>query len=402
MGEQALKVGRGKRTQYLHTREIPQVGNKITIFRVTQKGNLEKQGMLYPVYPKGFYWMSNVPEKSRLFDDLPYFLNDLRPSGFLGRLIPRMYVDWSFPEDIRLWTAESTLRYLNNFGLDLVGDFIIGEVAARKFLQTTLQGSSDLNTSTEIDLYEDLAKEVERHGIPGSSAGGEHPKFVTRRNADGVPVLVKFVANSKSTVTQRRIDLLWAEHLATNLLSTPELLASTRVIIGEAFTFLEIERFDRTGDFGRRGIISLLSLDTEYVGSGESWETVAQKLMGLNIIDLSIVERTQFREYFGQCIGNTDMHSGNLSFFFEDEKVTGITPIYDMLPMKYAPVQERLSFDNVALTSPHPSAIAIWIRARDTAVLFWQQVQQSNGISKSFKEIAERNEAHLKESRIEL
>ena len=40
MGEQVLKVGRGKRTQYLHTREIPQIGIKTTIFRVTQKGNL--------------------------------------------------------------------------------------------------------------------------------------------------------------------------------------------------------------------------------------------------------------------------------------------------------------------------------------------------------------------------
>ena len=45
---------------------------------------------------------------------------------------------------------------------------------------------------------------------------------------------------------------------------------------------------------------------------------------------------------FGQLIGNTDMHDGNLSFvpFRQGEgHVLQLAPIYAMLPMTYAPVR---------------------------------------------------------------
>ena len=332
LGDQILKIGQGRNVHYVHVKEIPQVGFEIPIFVVTKKGKLERSGILYPIWPKGFYWKSDNLKQSRIFDDLPYFLNDMRPSGFLGRLIPRIYSDWNFPEDIRFWNVESTLRYLSHFGIDSIGDLIIGETSAQKFLQLSIQGKIETSEEGEVERYEELVRNVEMNGIAGSSAGGEHPKFLTTRPRDGVSVLVKFVPNSKNEVTQRRIDLLRAENVAAELLANLGQAASTRIVDGPNYTFLEVVRFDRVGRLGRKGVISLFSLDAEFLGSGESWGVVAQKLSKLKILDNSIVEEIQFREYFGHLIGNTDMHSGNLSFYFENEKVLGLAP-----HLRYAP-----------------------------------------------------------------
>jgi len=390
---QVIKIGKGKTTEYVHTRQVSQVGDRITVYRITTEGRLVKRGILYPILPKGFYWGSEIASTSKIYDDLPYFLNDLRPSGYLGRLIPRIYPEWEFPEDIRLWTSESTLRYLTHFGVDLVGDYIIGERAAEKFLQKNLEGPSRHENKDEIEVYEAHARRVEAEGIPGSSAGGEHPKFLTLRPSDGLPVIVKFVQNGSNEITQRRIDLIRAEHIAAELFVSRNQATSTRILKGDTYTFLEIDRFDRVGSVGRRGVISLLSLDAEFIGSGESWSVVARKLLHYKIIDKEILSEICLREYFGNLIGNTDMHGGNLSFFFEDEKILGLSPIYDMLPMKYSPIQEKISYEPIRLIAPRPSDIEIWKEATALAIRYWRLIQETKEFSLAFIEIAKRNES---------
>lgn len=469
LSQRVIRVGRGRRSLYLHTREIPLVGSQIPIYKINLDGSIAQTGVLYPTAPKGFYWECAEAKRSRLFPDLPYFLDDLRPSGFLGRLIPRSHPGWDFPEDVRLWTAETTFRYLSNFGVDLIGNQLIGETAAQKYLQLSLSASSHdshgassdsgtslspiaaapnitFNITSEIEQYETLARTTEERGIPGSSAGGEHPKFLTVRRLDGHPVIVKFTphhlvrgqvgaqdANS-NLITQRRVDLLKAEHLAAKLLATittsdttSEQAPSTRFIDGRDYCFLEVQRFDRTQDhkgvIGRRGIISLLSLDLEFTGSGKGWSEVAEKLASQNILTAKIVEEIRFLEYFGHLIGNTDMHLGNISFFFEEERVIGLTPCYDMLPMQYSPSQGRINSSPITLIAPNPAGLTAWHRARAAALTFWQKVQltseqiSSNQIrpeqalseqvrsdempsnlefSPNFQEIASKNESLLK------
>ncbi|MGK7521002.1 HipA domain-containing protein, partial [Salmonella enterica] len=39
---------------------------------------------------------------------------------------------------------------------------------------------------------------------------------------------------------------------------------------------------------------------------------------------------------FGRLIANSDMHAGNLSFYYSDAPMA-LAPVYDMLPMAYAP-----------------------------------------------------------------
>lgn len=398
LSSSVLKIGGGKKAKYVHLREIPQIGYEVPIFCVSEKAKLEKIGTLCPIYPKGFYWKSEMAGQSRMFDDLPYFLNDMRPSGFLGRLIPKIYPEWKFPEDLRLWTPESTLRYLCNFGVDSIGNFVLGDISAQKFLQISIEGNKSREAETSLLEYEDIAKNVERCGVPGSSAGGEHPKFLTIRLEDKVPVLVKFVSVGNSDLTQRRIDLLRAENVATEILYSEVQAVTSRLIERQDYVFLEVERFDRKGRFGRKGVISLFSLDSEFIGSGGKWSTVARELLKLKLINDSMLEKIEFVEYFGDLIGNTDMHSGNLSFYFEKEEVIGLAPIYDMLPMKYSPVQDRISLESIVPAAPLPSSIKVWKKARDLAIEFWKEIQIRHGFSRTFTKIAQQNEKTLKSS----
>jgi hypothetical protein len=389
---EVLKIGKGKNTKYVHIRSIPNAGDQLPVYQIQENGSLLHKGTLHPIQPKGFYWKDVCLGLERVYEDLPYFLNDLSPSGYLGRLIPRMYPEWKFPEDVRLWSADSTLRYLVNFGIDTIGNYIIGDTAAQKFLKQTIEDLKSDGKNNAIEAYELLAKQTESIGIPGSSAGGEHPKFLTRRPDDHIPVLVKFMKNTSSNVTKRRIDLLYAEHLASILFRDRHHGCRTRVLRGKEYTFLEVERFDRIGTFGRKGTISLYTLDAEFIGSGENWISVGQKLHKKKIIPKDTLREIAFREYFGHLIGNTDMHGGNITFYFEDERVQGIAPLYDMLPMKYAPVQEQLTGNQISISPPLPGDIEIWKESRELALKFWHLLQKEKNVSREFIDIASQNE----------
>lgn len=345
--ENLKRIGTGKATRYALKREIPLVGSSIPIFSVNQLGDLSELGTLDPIYPEGYLW------KGRFYRDLPYFLNDLRPAGYLGRVIPRLYPE--YPKDIKLWSGDTTLRYLYYHGKDLIGDLIIGEPMTRHYNE--LKESAD---------YDELARSMENYGVAGSSAAGEHPKFLVRRN--GKAYLVKF---SRLNAT-RKCDLLKSEHLAQELLSP----GTTKIIQGCDYLFYEIERFDRVGKYGRRGVISLFTLDQEFVGSGDDWFTVATKIPKLQS-ELSEVKK---RQQFGELIGNTDMHGGNLSFFFDNLEIGKITPSYDMLPMRY--LEEGFN-DGLKFSSNYEGQII------ELAVKFWGSVD--NKFSDDFRKIADKN-----------
>ncbi len=92
-------------------------------------------------------------------------------------------------------------------GEDCVGDLIIGEESLNRFL------AGQPHSYTRAD-YPSLATGA-LAGQPGSSAGGEHPKFAVY--VEGRHVLVKF-ASGDGAVADRWRDLLVCEHLALKAL----------------------------------------------------------------------------------------------------------------------------------------------------------------------------------------
>jgi hypothetical protein len=237
-------------------------------------------------------------------------------------------------------------------------------------------------------------------GIPGSSAAGEQPKFLSIRATEKglIPVLVKFSPPIGDAISRRVADLLVCEHVAHEVLNNHGQISSKSCFItGENRLFLEMERFDRTITRGRKGVISLHALDLQFVGKLSSWSDTAKALFLQKRIDLLAYQNIVWLETFGRLIGNTDMHHGNVSFFIEGEKLIGLAPVYDMLPMLYAPQQNQLVERSFNPAPPKPSDAPVWTEALAAARDFWGRVGSHPQISEEFKSLTAGNEPRLTE-----
>lgn len=156
--------------------------------------------------------------------------------------------------------------------------------------------------------------------------------------AEPAHVIVKFSAAVQSPVSERWRDLLLAEHVALQVLRDHGIAAArTQVIDHGGQRFLEVERFDRVGALGRRALHSLTALDLEFVGHSGRWPEMVAALAREGVVQPEAVDAAGLLWAFGTLIGNTDMHSGNLSFMAEQGRPYQLAPAYDMTPMAFAP-----------------------------------------------------------------
>ncbi|MCC7343318.1 MAG: type II toxin-antitoxin system HipA family toxin YjjJ [Deltaproteobacteria bacterium] len=401
LSEEVLRIGKGRSIQYALRRRDAGGAGKIPVFKVSEDGSVSQAAWLYCLAAKG-YFLESISEifSSKYFSGLPYFFEDLRPSGFLGRLVPRLYPEEKFPANIQNFSDEDCLRYLSAYGEDLVGNYIIGEAAFKKFLGGSLHGPTVVEEDRREEIYARMADQAMSAGIPGSSAAGEHPKFLaTKFSAERrVPVMVKFSPRINDALSRRVADLLVCEHVAHEVLrGAGQESAKSSILEDGERVFLEIERFDRTPQGGRRGLVSLRALDLEFVGALRSWSDTAEGLSSRRIIMPETLARIRWLENFGNLIGNTDMHLGNLSFFSDGERLLGVAPVYDMLPMMYAPQQNQLVSREFKPEMPKSAEVVEWTNAWKAAMDFWRRVDEHSLISLDFKEVARRHAARCGE-----
>ena len=386
-----LVVGRARSTRYAARRSLPRVGQIVPIYEIDETGGSRQLADLHAVQPGGFFVEAKTQDdiEDGFFGDLPYFLNDLRPSGFLGRLIPRQHPELDAPQDISLWSGDHCLEYLTRYGWNLSGDLIVGEEAFRRHLEATLASPSFIPRKDRTRVYPRLADDVLSAGQPGSSAGGEQPKFLVAFAPGPTNVLVKFSPPREDALGQRIADLLVAEHLAHQILAAHgRPAARSDLIEGGGRVFLEVERFDRIAPHGRKGLLSLAALDLEFVGRAWGWVDTGRELERQGRIDPATLEEIRWVERFGQLIANTDMHLGNLSFFTRGTRLQGLAPIHDMLPMLYAPQQAQLLAPRFQPPIPSPEDAPIWSEVCRAAREFWTAVSTHPGISPAFQAIA--------------
>jgi hypothetical protein len=329
------------------------------------------------------------------FDGLPYFLQDLRPDGFLGRQFARAHGQvLQLGEDPRQWSDDDALYAISLLGADQSGNFIVGEVAFRRWLDQIQQPTACLEQPQVLDAYIERAQRAMQGGNTGSSAAGEFPKFTAIRTLNGAPthVLVKFSGSDNSAGTQRWSDLLVCEHLAAQTLATVPGLAAEQTSILKAGnrTFLEAVRFDRHGSRGRSALCSWAAFNHGSFGlAGRPWTEGAARLIERGLIDRATAQAISRLWHFGQLIGNTDMHDGNLSF---EPRVSAATtslilaPAYDMLPMLYAPQRGvELPLVDFAPRLPLPVEREAWTCAATAADQFWSRAADDARISAEFR-----------------
>jgi hypothetical protein len=228
--------------------------------------------------------------------------------------------------------------------------------------------------------YPRLAANAVKGEPPGSSAGGEQPKFTAFNAEQASHVIVKFSPKGNNEVTQRWKDILIIEYHAGRVLGGHGFpVAGTNLFEMDGRLFLEIRRFDRIGKFGRLSMISLDMVGREFIGSGSgNWTRVMEALYNQGMVNHLDLQRTRELRYFGQLINNTDMHLGNLSLSIKGEKFQ-LLPVYDMCSMGFAPkTGEVPPFDFQPDLGMEETE-----RVRNMAHEFWGQVLTDDRISKT-------------------
>lgn len=408
-GPEVLTVGRARRTCYAARRRLRGSATPLPVFQVDRHGGSEQVGHLHLAYPDGTVYQSSVPSpwpvedsmRDGWFDGLPYFLQDLRPAGFLGRRFARAYAQvLQLGEDPRQWSDDDVLFALSLFGADQSGDFIVGEGAFRLWQDEIQRGPACLEDFRVLETYVERAQSIMRGGEVGSSAAGEFQKFTALRTLKDEPahVLVKFSGSDNSPGTQRWSDLLICEHLAAQVLSAVPAMAAAQTDVLQAGnrTFLEVVRFDRHGIRGRSGLCSWAALNYGWFGRpGRPWTEAAALLLERELVDRDAAVAITRLWHFGQLIANNDMHDGNLSFMPRAATATSpfiLAPAYDMLPMLYAPRQGvELPPVNFNPRLPLPNERAAWQIAANAAEQFWSRAAGDGRISAGFRAICADN-----------
>lgn len=392
-----LAVGATRSLALAFRRTIPGAPATLPIYEVLP-GEVRHFGTLHPIEPGGFYVESHFPVAG-FYPDLPWFFHDLRPSGFLGRLAPRRHPELALPPDIQLWSADHVLRWLQDWGVDTVGSFVIGDPAFGKLHQH--EASAAVRDDERSQRYPALANEVLALGVPGSSAAGEQPKFLATRTGDdsSTPVLVKFSPPVVDDGARRTADLLRCEHHALATLRRAGIpAASTTVLDADGRVFLEVERFDRRAG-GRLGLVSLLATAANEGCDLQTWSAAANGLLDARVIGPEDHERIYWLDRFGELIGNSDRHVGNLSLFYADGRVGRVAPVYDMLPMRYAVRNGEFTTPALWPRTPNPRYPTAWRQAWAAATAFWAIVADDPAIHEELRAVAAENGRRLREAR---
>ncbi len=395
MGDNIIRLQSGRSPRYAATRNAFGGDNKLPLSIVDAHGNTVLAAYLRPLVPRGFYVepATGMPplllgvNKDGLYDDLPYFLFDLSPQGFLGRQIAQEMAAQSddFPTDPRRWSTNHIGSYLISNGDDLPGNFKFGEQALLRVRRKPVVASDN--------DYPELAESVMSGVIPGSSAGGEQPKFTAFSGHSSSHVIVKFSPKGDNEVARRWRDVLITEYHAAEAIHSRQFpAAETRLIEVDGRLFLESQRFDRSGEYGRMSMTSLLSIDAEFIGIGSGWPQVFDALLKIELVSWQHVFDSEWLWCFGRLINNTDMHLGNLSLAIEGN-VFRLLPLYDMCSMGFAPKSGgEVPPYNFVPTEPKRVNIdedtikPIKRMAHD----FWERVKNDERISVEFKDYLER------------
>ena len=320
---------------------------------------------------------------------IPYLLQDQRPGGFLGRAIPQRFPQLHAPPRIQDWTDEHYLRYLTTYGSDVVGDLILGRPPLDEYL-LQLRQLAPRDAGQRDKYFPELADQSMHGGVPGSSTQGEHPKFSVTLAEHGEVrhALVKFSPPVETEVGRRWSDLLIAEHLALETLGIAGISsAMSRIFQFENRTYLEVDRFDRVGLTGRVGVTSLLAIDTVFYGALDSWIASAQRLHQERHIDMQTLDEIRLISSFADLIANTDKHFGNLAFYDGYDGRFRLTPVYDMLPMLFAPAHDQLVARIYTPADPTSETLNVWGRARALAEGYWRLLANEPRISAEFRTI---------------
>lgn len=382
-GTDVIPIGRGRATRYGLRQTWPALDNsRFPIFRILETGTARSAGELFTLVARQTVWMPG----GTVSDGLPIELADLRPSGFLGRYFAAIHADLRLPARLMDWSDQHILLAMSRRGEDLPGNLIVGDESFARWQ------ALDIPSRTRGD-YPDLAAATIAGRPPGSSAGGERPKFgafVDRRH-----VLVKFAARGGAgdAVARRWCDLLVLEALALDVVSARGVpAAQTSIIDTDSHCFLESDRFDRVGIRGRVAVLSLAAVQDD---PADPWARAAVLLRDAGRLSREDARRLQWLDAFGALIANTDRHPYNV-VFFADGATLRLAPAFDQTSALYSPTADG-QVPPRTFAPPHATAdtLEVWDDVRAAAREFWQRASDDPRVSDDVRTVSAANATAL-------
>lgn len=359
------------------------MSTEFPIYRVTMTGSVERLGSWHHdtrtlvLEHEGYPLLR--PGTHRIDGDLPWLFWDMTPSGFLGNRFSARQPQLALPSDPRTWSRDQVIRVLSEAGSELSGNLLIGEESRERFERWSFS-KSDFFAELDAALRSEL-----RAGA-SSSLGGERPKVVLQAAQDQPELLIKFSPPVTTTAGRRWADLLFCEAICSQTLNDHGVVtvkASTQDQPLPERVLLMSRRFDRQPQRGRVGAGALYWLAMERWGDVQlPAPEVTRRLVESGELASQDAETCATVHAFSAAIGNNDAHLGNYGLLFDDHGKARLAPIYDVLPMVFAPRHDELPDQYVKPRSERP-APKIQVMVEDLAT----RIQNDEQISTPFKEL---------------
>jgi HipA-like C-terminal domain len=372
LGERVHRIGAARNTRYALRQDILGFPAEQKLRWLGQHDSGFAAAQFTYLAGDGLHVVCQAPDgRSREWlsqHQLPWFLSTLKPQGYLGRKLARWLPH--LPGDPAQWSLAQLLHSLQYIS-DPVGAVTVLSASARP-AHPHISEIAQRDAMLDAQASEDTAQ------LPaGSSAGGEQPKFVA--HVLGQACIVKYTPPHGTPFGQRWQALLMLEKLALDVLQSHAISsASSEIVKTTQRTYLQSARFDRNEEGAARHIVAIAALHDEFVqGVWMNWVHTSAALAQKGLITQQELSQVATIHAFGHDIGNTDMHSGNLSFFVDDIITPKIrlAPVYDMLPMMWKPDihQGSLSDSPVRPQLMPAGFVQEQERAREWAIEFWEQ-----------------------------
>ena len=181
----------------------------------------------------------------------------------------------------------------------------------------------------------------------------------------------------------------------------------TQLLHSTQRSYLESGRFDRIGLVGKRHVVAASAIHDEFVKAPrQHWVATCAALAANHLLPAEDLNAVVLTYLFGQYIGNTDMHFGNLSFFTgdiggpvkrSDQAPFRVTPVYDMLPMMWRPHIHSglLDLDPVRPQLQPAGYGEQAVVARNMAIDYWQQAAALANLSPAMRTACLKNAVRL-------
>lgn len=394
MSYEIVVMGKGRATCYGLPRKIHNKESRLPVYSIDPRGDAHLYGHLTALQG-GQYWWEDTKEMGEIFNQIPWFLQDLKMSGYSARSFAyRQIESLHLPRKLADWSEEDTLFASSCRGEDRVGNLVVGEESLARYFSLARELPVAIKVDTSPWIYPQLAQKTLAGERDPAQTGGEQPKFSAYIDDQGTlcHMLVKFSPATDSNEARRYADLLICEHLALEAIRMAgHSPARSRIIIAGKQVFLCLKRFDRRGELGRLPLLSLRSVHARIQVPCDNWIDAAIRLKNHHLISNKDAHKLCWLSLFSDLIGNTNQHFGNISLIPHQQNAYIISPFYGIRPTLYEPIAGEIP---LRLFTPPPIRNEVSMErpnALKIAIFFWKSAAVDERISSEFRQICYEN-----------